>query len=245
MEAFDATYQSFQKLYNQAKDFVKFLSTLDRQFKNINRGELTVIEETLPSLLTGLKLIWTISRHINQTENKFEDILEAISNEICNKVKAQIEIQRIFRKKPEDAIKIIKQGKTVLEKWKNEFDATKRDIETQQTIKRWDFSKAKEIFSQPIYMKKVLEDIEKACIIYQEFLAILGPDLAAVTGSSEQIESEKDKVWDQIKKLESFPRDVFSDKYASQWKTQFDQFLAQIQQIDSHVVDLIDKTFSE
>jgi len=220
------------------------LSTLDRQFKNINRGELSVIEETLPSLLTGLKLIWTISRHINQTENKFEDILEAISNEICNKVKSQIQISGIFKKKPEDAIKIIKQGKTVLEKWKNEFDATKRDIETQQTIKRWDFSKAKEIFSQPIYMKKVLEDIEKACIIYQEFLAILGPDLAAVTGSSEQIENEKDRVWDQIGKLQSFPRDVFSEKYSNQWKTQFEQFIAQIQQIDSHVVSLIDSTFT-
>jgi hypothetical protein len=37
--------------------------------------------------LTGLKLIWTISRHINQNENKFEEILESISNEICEKVK--------------------------------------------------------------------------------------------------------------------------------------------------------------
>lgn len=94
-------------------------------------------------------------------------------------------------------------------------------------------------------MNKVLEDIERACVIYQQFLAILGPDLAAVTGSSEQIENEKDRVWDQIKKLEAFPRDVFSDKYSSQWRTQFDQFLGQISQIDSHVVNLIDSTFRD
>jgi dynein heavy chain len=87
---------------------VKFLSTLDRQFKNINRGELQVIEETLPSLLTGLKLIWTISRHINQNDTKMEDILESISNEICDKVKAQIDITKIFKKKPDEAITIIK-----------------------------------------------------------------------------------------------------------------------------------------
>lgn len=49
---------------------------------------MSVIEETLPSLLTGLKLIWTISRHINQNESKMEDILESISNEICDKVKS-------------------------------------------------------------------------------------------------------------------------------------------------------------
>ena len=57
MEAFDTQYEQFQKLYNQAKYFVKCWSSLDLQFKNINRKERTVIEETLPSLLTCLKLI--------------------------------------------------------------------------------------------------------------------------------------------------------------------------------------------
>ena len=62
---------------------MKFLSTLDRQFKNIAKGDLQSIEETLPTLLTGLKLIWTISRHINHQEEDFIAILEAISTEIC------------------------------------------------------------------------------------------------------------------------------------------------------------------
>jgi dynein heavy chain len=80
---------------------------LERQFKNITRGELPVIEETLPSLLNGLKLIWTISRHIYQNEGKMEDLLESISNEICDKVKAQIDIRKIFKQKPDDAINVI------------------------------------------------------------------------------------------------------------------------------------------
>ena len=45
-------------------------------------------------------------------------------------------------------------------------------------------------------MKDVLEDLEKAQIIVQEFYAILGPDLKAVTGSAETIEAEKEKVQD-------------------------------------------------
>jgi dynein heavy chain len=107
LDNYENQYHLFQKDHAKAKDFVKFLNTLARQFKNIHMGELPVIEETLPSLLTGLKLIWTISRHINQNDLKFEDILEAISNEICDKVKAQIDITKIFKKKPDDAIKII------------------------------------------------------------------------------------------------------------------------------------------
>jgi dynein heavy chain len=84
------------------------LTTLERQFKNIQHGNLLVIDETLPSLLSGLKLIWTISRHINSNEGKMEDLLESISNEICDKVRDKIDIRRIFRMKPIDgAITII------------------------------------------------------------------------------------------------------------------------------------------
>lgn len=245
LENYKSACQQFQKLYAQAKDFVKFLSTLERQFRNIARGELSVIEETLPSLLTGLKLIWTISRHINQNEHKMEDILESISNEICDKVKAKIDIQNIFRMKPEDAIPIIQKGKVVLDKWRKEFEQTRRDIENEQTVKRWDFQKGKDIFKPPAYMISVLEDLEQACIITQEFYAILGADLKAVTGSSEQIDLENEKVRDQVRKLETFNRDVFSEKHAAAWQTTFDNFKSQIYQIDSHVVALIDKTFSD
>jgi dynein heavy chain len=94
------------------------LTTLDRHFKNISRGDLKVIEETLPSLLTGLKLIWTISRHINQKDSKMEDILESISNEICFQVKSKIDITKIFKMPSHEAIRIIRESKAVLEKWK-------------------------------------------------------------------------------------------------------------------------------
>jgi len=87
LEDFNQKYSKFIKDQAQARDFVKFLTTLNRQFSNIQKGDLQLIEETLPSLLTGLKLIWTISRHINTQESKFEEILTSISNEICDKVK--------------------------------------------------------------------------------------------------------------------------------------------------------------
>ena len=92
----------------------------------MNQGQLQTIEETLPSLLNGLKLIWTISRHINQNEDKFENILEAISNEICSKVRQEIDIKKIFDEKPiPNAIKKIDQAICVLKNWKEQYDKTK------------------------------------------------------------------------------------------------------------------------
>jgi len=105
---------------------VKFLQTLERQFKNISKGDLKSITETMPSLLNGLKLIWTISRHINHNDDKFESILAAISNEICQKVRDKIDIRTIFKKKrPEVAIRDIDSGIEVLEKWSEQYNKTK------------------------------------------------------------------------------------------------------------------------
>ena len=83
IEQYNQEQKRFMKQQAQAKDFVKFLHTLDRQFKVISYGDLKAITETMKSLLDGLKLIWTISRHINHNIEQFEHILEAISNEIC------------------------------------------------------------------------------------------------------------------------------------------------------------------
>jgi hypothetical protein len=40
LDTYNAQYTIFQKEHAQAKDFVKFLNTLYRQFKNIHLGEL-------------------------------------------------------------------------------------------------------------------------------------------------------------------------------------------------------------
>lgn len=66
---FKTQQQIFTKKHSEAKDYVKFLNTLERQFKNLEMGNLQVIEENIPNLLQGLQLIWRISRHISNDQN--------------------------------------------------------------------------------------------------------------------------------------------------------------------------------
>ena len=105
-------------------------------------------------------------------------------------------------KRPEEALKLIRQGIEVLQKWRKEFLNTKKEIEDQQTVKKWDFQSFKEIFAQPQYMVQVLEDLAEAHTIIQEFFAILGPDLKQVTGSADKIDAQNETVKEQVKKLE-------------------------------------------
>jgi len=64
---------------------VKFLNTLERQFKSLGVEGLSGVEETLPSLMNGLKTVWIISRHY-KAENKMQDLITLISEEIADKV---------------------------------------------------------------------------------------------------------------------------------------------------------------
>jgi dynein heavy chain len=141
LDQYNSEHKRFMKHQAMAKDFVKFLQTLERQFKVISKGDLKAITETMKSLLDGLKLIWTISRHINNNIEQFEHILEGISNEICQKVRNKIDIRTIFtKKKPDIAIADIEAGIQVLDRWHAEFGRTRQEIENEVHSVRWDFT---------------------------------------------------------------------------------------------------------
>lgn len=233
------------KLQAQAKDFVKFLQTLERQFKVISKGDLKAITDTMKSLLDGLKLIWTISRHINTNIEQFEHILEAISNEICQKVRNKIDIRQIFKKKnPDDAISDIESGIQVLDKWYTEFCRTRAEIENEPHSVRWDFTNQKQIFEKPIHMGVILKDLKSTCRVMKEFYAILSNDLAAVTGSRSNIDNVREKVLDQVTKLSGFLNDIFQPENYKDWSDAFNNFLTAVESIEEETITLIDNTFS-
>jgi dynein heavy chain len=77
---FEHQMKELTRIYSEAKDNVKFLTTLERQFKNLATTEgLTTIEETLPSLMNGLRLVWIISRHFKE-EEQMQNLLQTISS---------------------------------------------------------------------------------------------------------------------------------------------------------------------
>jgi dynein heavy chain, axonemal len=88
---FDTQMKELTKLYGEAKDNVKFLQTLERQFKNLATEGLKGLEETLPSLMNGLRLVWIISRHY-KTDDKMSNLVSTISNEIADKVNTNLPI---------------------------------------------------------------------------------------------------------------------------------------------------------
>ena len=85
------------KYYVEAKDNVRFLSTLERHFKNLSQGNsFQIVLDTIPSLMTALHMVWIISRHYNKDE-RMVPLMERIAWEVAERVARVINVRRILR----------------------------------------------------------------------------------------------------------------------------------------------------
>lgn len=84
------------KLNIEAKDNVRFLSTLERFFKNLTYSNFYVISRTIPSMMTTLRMIWIISRHYN-TDKRMVPLLERIAWQLVDRVEMSINFKTIFK----------------------------------------------------------------------------------------------------------------------------------------------------
>ena len=80
------TYQA------EARDNLKFLSTLERHFKNITLcPTFQQATDSLPSLLNAVRMVWIISRHYN-TDQRMVPLMVRIAWLLADKVTRRIKI---------------------------------------------------------------------------------------------------------------------------------------------------------
>lgn len=94
--SFDYYWKELSKYCVEAKDNVRFLSTLERHFKNVAHGaSFTIVTETIPALLNALRMMWVISRHYN-TDERMVPLMERIAWELSERVSRSVNIRTIF-----------------------------------------------------------------------------------------------------------------------------------------------------
>lgn len=231
------------KLYVEAKDNVKFLSTLERHFKAITTGTLSSILDTLPSMMNAIRMVWIISRHYN-TDERMVPLMERIGGEIADKVATEISIRTILRRAPEAALKSISEAATVLESWYKTYMTVREKIEASGTDHRWEFDR-KRLFEQTNYMAKICENLHEVAMVLDQFQKFLGPELKAVTGDSEGIDEVMRRVEALIDPLESVPFDIFDRRYKTSWDAVMSQFRVKVDEIEEMTKRFIDTSFQK
>lgn len=104
----------------QARDNVKFLTTLERHFRSISSGPLAGILDTLPLLMNALRMIWIISRYYSDDAH-MGSLFARIASELCDRVNSAIMLHTLFRMPAEEAIQLLRVSKAVLECWQTTY----------------------------------------------------------------------------------------------------------------------------
>jgi dynein heavy chain len=233
----------------EAKDNSKFLNTLERQFKILQNDDLSTIEQCIPSLFNGLRLVFIISRYY-KVEDRMGKLLSAIAIEICDRVKGKINIKALLRPDPdipyeiqlENTSKLIMQGIDVLAKWLDEHKSTKQNLE-KEGGERWDFSST-DIRHLPTRIGKILNEFHKMVDNIQRLLSLLGPRLKAVTGNTDKIDNLIGSVKGLVKSIDDYPHDFYDKTFDESFTKLTNKFRHDSEKIQKEATDLIEATFS-
>ena len=123
---FETKISEFEKTFEDANDYLKFLQTLERSIKDLSSDDLAVIEHSIPGIFHNLKIIWMISKH--KDPNKFGFLLEVMAKEIWTKISEKVQLKALFKTNPDEidaSIQLITQANKVASQWNSKYSDTK------------------------------------------------------------------------------------------------------------------------
>ncbi|KAJ3359470.1 Dynein heavy chain 10, axonemal, partial [Kappamyces sp. JEL0680] len=231
------------KFYAEAKDNVKFLSTLERHFKHVVIGSLSSVEDSLMSLMNAIRMVWIISRHYNRDE-RMVPLMSRIAWEISNKVSNIVNIQTILREPSDETKKKILNAKSLLESWSSTYFKVRERIEQSGRDQRWEFDRRK-LFEHTNYMSLRCGDLFEIAEVMDQFYSIFGAELKAVTGDPQAIDEVIKRVEALVIPFETIPFDIFDKRHQSAWEGVMGRFREQIIQIEEMAKQFIDASFKK
>ncbi|MCQ2815655.1 MAG: hypothetical protein MJ252_00165 [archaeon] len=236
-ENFKKKINDFLKVYEDANDYLKFLQTLERSIKDISSDDLATIQHSIEGIYHNLKIIYMISKH--KDANKFGRLLEIMAKEIWQKICSKIILSKLFKPDPEyikESIELIDLAKNVATEWVDQYTRTKG-------LTKWEYSNIL-ITERLIYTKEKCELLISACKKIQGYLKFLGHDLERViTGSSDKIYKEKEKVIKSYSYFEKMDCCIFDKTNATSVDAAFSNFETEMAELEKDTQLLIDDTF--
>ncbi|XP_028911199.1 dynein heavy chain 10, axonemal isoform X3 [Ornithorhynchus anatinus] len=230
------------KYHLEASDNVRFLSTVERHFKNLTHGTgFNVILDTIPSMMSALRMVWIISRHYNKDERMIP-LMERIAWEIAERVCRVVNLRTLFKESRESAQTKAADAKNSLLLWKKSYFDVRAKIEASGREARWEFDR-KRLFERTDYMASICQDLYEILQVIEEFYNIFGPELKAVTGDPKRIDDVLRRVDGLVNPLEVLTFDPFSSKCSHYWKYVMDDFKAEVLVIEKEAKSFIDESF--
>ncbi|CAF3533097.1 unnamed protein product [Rotaria sordida] len=240
--SFRDTRTDLSKYYLEAKDNVKFLSTLERHFKNVTHGAtFRGVTETIPKMMSALRMVWIISRHYNRDE-RMVPLMERIANQLCERVARSINVRTLFSHQPSEIIEKCTEAKDMLERWKQSYFDVRAEIEQSGRDSRWEFDN-KRLFKLTDHMAIICNDFIAIAKELEQFYNIFTPELKSVTGKPHKINEILERVHKVLELIEHAPCDPFRLEDLDKWKMVSANYGQQIEEIDEQTKSFISESF--
>ncbi|PIK48528.1 putative dynein heavy chain 10, axonemal isoform X3 [Apostichopus japonicus] len=230
LQNFELHCSELSKYHVEAKDNVRFLSTLERHFKNVTHGAgFQIVLDTIPSMMNALRMVWIISRHYNN-DDRMVPLMERIAWQLAE------------RGHPPSNQGQDSEAKKTLELWKECYFEVRAKIEASGRDARWEFDR-KRLFERTDYMATICQDIYNVAEVLEEFYNIFGPELKSVTGDPQRIEEVLKRVDGLVDPIQKVDFEPFSLKHQLQWKKHMDWFNKEVSAIEDEAKHFINESF--
>ena len=138
---------SITEAANEAKDNVKYLTTLEKFLDPLYAESPKQIIETIPALMNSIKMIHTIARYFNTTE-RMTGMFMKISNQLINRCKEDIigpkgdPVESIWEQKPSELIVTFEACLKLNEVYQSQYRTVKDKLLAVPKGKQFDFSES-------------------------------------------------------------------------------------------------------
>ena len=242
LNGFNFHFSELSKLYLEAKDNVKFLTTLERHFRHLIDDPFQTILATMPSMINGLRMVWVISRHYN-TDERMAPLMETIGETLAGRVRDEVRLSDVLVMDYPLAKGLVQEAKDILTHWSENYFRMRKRIEESGSDHRWEFDR-KALFGRTDYMAEICSNILEILDALEQFKVFLGPELKAVTGESGGID-------DVLKRVEAltiplkvpFEEKIFDKSYEKPWEAIMKKFRSNVIEIQQVTEVFIKESF--
>eukprot|EP00930_Biecheleria_cincta_P100463 TRINITY_DN920_c0_g1_i2.p1 TRINITY_DN920_c0_g1~~TRINITY_DN920_c0_g1_i2.p1 ORF type:complete len:4610 (-),score=1017.36 TRINITY_DN920_c0_g1_i2:106-13935(-) len=162
---------SITEAFNEAKDNVKYLTTLEKFIEPLYSGTPVQIIDTLPALMNSVKMIHTIARYYNTSE-RMTNLFAKITNQMITNCKACIlgeedDASGLWDKHPPELIKNLEVCLKLNAAFQEQYRITKDKLLTLPKGKQFDFSETLIFGRFDLFCRRVVKLIDMFSTIHQ------------------------------------------------------------------------------
>lgn len=240
--SFNFHFGELSKIFLEAKDNVKFLTTVERHFRHMSEGNFQTILDSMQSMMNGLRMVWVISRHYNSDE-RMAPLMETIAGTLVKRVRDGVKLSEVLSMDSKAAKRLVQEARAVLTQWSENYFRMRKRIEDSGSDHRWEFER-KALFAKTDYMSEICANILEIVEALDHFKVFLGPELKAVTGDAEGIDEVLKRV-DGLTDPLKIPLEekVFDRAYEKSWEVIMRKFRSSVAEIEKMTEVFIKESF--